>query len=197
MHIPIPHSHETAHLLSYHFVTLALFHLFSASPIPLLQAVTHNPERVQVVWHSPLSDSEVGFYDYALMYETARQPPKEVKALTFANRFYNIENLLHNTTYMIKVISQSRLHKRYFQMLDTIKTINIACILQNVYPSICRVCRQFYITHLTLREAICQRMHNKCVYGFHFIHRWLYAALILMTPHTGSAVIGDVKIVIL
>ena len=30
-----------------------------------------------------------------------------------------------------------------------------------------------------------------------FLHRWLYAALILMTPHTGSAVIGDVKPVIL
>ena len=29
------------------------------------------------------------------------------------------------------------------------------------------------------------------------MHRWLYAALILMTPHTGSAVIGDVKLVIL
>ena len=40
-------------------------------------------------------------------------------------------------------------------------------------------------------------MHNKCVCGFHFIHRWLYAALILMTPPTGSAVIGDVKLVIL
>ena len=139
MHIPIPHSDKTAHLLSYHIVTLASFYLFSASLIPLLQAVTHNPERVQVVWHSPLSDSEVGLYDYALMYETARQPPKEVKALTFANRFYNLENLLHNTTYMIKVISQSRLHKRCCQMLDTIRTINITCILQNVHCFIGRV----------------------------------------------------------
>ena len=40
-------------------------------------------------------------------------------------------------------------------------------------------------------------MHNKCVCGFHFIDRWLYAALILMSPHTGLAVIGDVKLVIL